>query len=157
MNKERHWCDFRNIFPFKVISLASTFIFYSFIYIPSRSLFLLFNSSPRFSPTHSVVLLFYLLFLSFPPLHYIKKKSRLLHEILQKEKDMKNTTNRDLENDWEGWARTFLAQNQTLGLKSLCIMTESQVLYHLAGSNSINKYFDIWTLRVENLKTFVSS
>ena len=66
MNKERHWCDFRNIFPFKVISLASTFIFYSFIYIPSRSLFLLFNSSPRFSPTHSVVLLFYLLFLSFP-------------------------------------------------------------------------------------------
>lgn len=24
---------------------------------------------------------------------------------------MKNTTSRDLENDWEGWARTFLAQN----------------------------------------------
>ena len=24
---------------------------------------------------------------------------------------MKNTTSRDLENDWEGWARTFLVQN----------------------------------------------
>ena len=68
------------------------------------------------------------------------RKSTLLHEILQKEKDMKNTTSRMIG---KAGLEHFWLKIMTLGLKSLCIMTESQVLYHLAGSNSINKYFNI--------------